>query len=241
MKISVVIPALNEAENVREAIASARAEGGEGGGGEVEVIVVDGGSSDETSALAEAAGVRVVRSSAGRGVQMDAGAEAASGDLLLFLHADTKLPEGWYGAIRNCMEDEGVAGGGFTLAIDAPGPGLRLVERGARLRYKLFGLIYGDQAIFVRRELFLKVGGFRGLPLMEDVDLVRRLAAAGRVVCLPERITTSARRWIEPGVAVNTFKNWSFVALYYLGVSPTRLYGWYYGRDAARAARLKNF
>lgn len=169
---------------------------------------------------------------------MDAAAAGAeAGEVLLFLHADTVLPCDWLGAVESALEDPDIVGGAFTLAIDSVSSRsgsrfLRFVEYTVGLRSRLFGVMYGDQAIFVRREVFEKVGGYRGLPLMEDVDLMRRLRREGGVVCLKERVLTSARRWRVGGGVVNSAKNWLFLALYFAGVSPDRLYRFYYGRRA---------
>ncbi len=225
MKISVIIPALNEAASLEATVRSI----GKGH----QVIVADGGSVDSTRAVAAGLGALVVRSAPGRGVQMDCGALGAEGDALLFLHADTVLPEGWAESVRRAMGDERVVGGAFRLRISSGRAFYRVIEQMATARFRLFGLIYGDQAIFVRREGFFKAGGFGALPLMEDVDCVRRLRRTGRLTLLDRSVATSPRRWEERGVIKNTLRNWLTLMLYLMGVPPRRLYGFYYGRPRA--------
>lgn len=218
MKVSVIIPALNEAENLRDALSSV--------GPSHEVIVADGSSDDSTCSVAESLGATVVTGPAGRGRQMDAGALASTGEVLLFLHADTSLPAGWMEDVTKAVSD-GYIAGAFSLSIGSEGLWLRAVERAANLRSRI-GLIYGDQAIFVKRESFFKAGGFNKLPLMEDVDCVKRLRKLGKVVVLEKRVTTSARRWARGGHLRNTLKNWFTLMLYFCGVGPGRLYSMYY-------------
>lgn len=223
MKVSVVIPALNEADNLGGAIASV--------GACHEVIVADGSSADSTREVAAFFGATVVTGPAGRGLQMDAGAGAATGDVLLFLHADTRLPRGWRDDVERAVS-EGFIAGAFSLSIGPHGRGsggawMRVVERVANLRSRL-GLIYGDQAIFVTRESFFRAGGFNKLPLMEDVDCVKRLRKLGPITVLEKRVVTSPRRWAEGGGVRNTLRNWLTLLLYFAGISPERLYGMYY-------------
>ncbi|MBI1912684.1 MAG: TIGR04283 family arsenosugar biosynthesis glycosyltransferase [Deltaproteobacteria bacterium] len=225
MKFSVIIPALNEAGNLKGAIASA--------GPNAEIIVADGGSTDETRQTARELGAIVIKTPAGRGLQMDSAALHAKGEVLLFLHADSRLPEGWQNDIAGALTDQKVAGGGFRLRIDSPGKGFRLIERIANLRGRFLGLIYGDQAIFARREIFFSAGGFNKLPLMEDVDCVKRLSKLGKVVLLDKEVRTSPRRWDKGGVIRNTFWNITFLSLYKVGIPPKKLYGWYYGNKAS--------
>lgn len=224
MKVSVIIPTLNEAGSITRTIEAI--------GSDAEVIVVDGGSTDSTVDRAFSLGARIIRSKAGRGLQMDSGARSATGDLLLFLHADTLLPEGWSGSIEQALENEEVVAGGFSLSIDSTLARFRLIEYFTNLRSRSLGLIYGDQAIFARRDPFFEAGGFGKLPLMEDVDCVKKLSRLGRVVTLNKSVLTSPRRWNNGGVVKNTFKNWLLLALYRAGVSPKRLYRWYYGQPA---------
>jgi rSAM/selenodomain-associated transferase 2 len=214
MSISVVIPALDEEATIGAAIASVAGEAGE-------VIVADGGSRDATRARAEAAGARVVESPRGRGAQLVEGARVARGEWLVFLHADTRLEAGW----SRCLHalPASVPGGAFRLAIDSPRRALRVIEAGTRVRCRMLGLPYGDQGLFARRQAYERIGGFRPLPLMEDVDFVRRLARLGRLALPAHRAFTSARRWERRGVLARTLRNWSVLLLYALGRSPERL------------------
>jgi rSAM/selenodomain-associated transferase 2 len=224
VKVSVIIPTLNEADEIARAVRAI--------GEDAEVIVADGGSTDSTVEVAARLGAEVIRSRPGRGLQMDSGALNATGDVLLFLHADTLLPPGWPRSIQMALEDKDIVAGGFSLSIDSGLRRFRLVEFLANLRSRRLNLIYGDQGIFVRKEAFFEAGGFGKLPLMEDVDCVKRLSKIGRVVTLSERVLTSPRRWDKGGVVKNTIKNWGLLALYHAGVSPDRLYRWYYGQPA---------
>ncbi len=232
LKISVIIPTLNEERNIEgciQSVVGSRVDSGSPEG--VEIIVADGGSTDMTRPVAERArpgGVLVVSAAGGRGAQMDAATLHATGDVLLFLHADTRLPENWYEKVRECMRDGETAVGGFTLKVDSKNPWFRLLERVVSVRSNRYGLIYGDQALFTRREAFTRAGGFRKLPLMEDVDCVNRLRRLGKLCVLNEKVIASPRRWDEHGFFSTTFKNWCLLLLYYLGVSPLRLYKWYY-------------
>jgi len=220
--LSVVIPALDEEASVEAAVASARA-----GGASVEVLVVDGASSDRTREVAAAAGATVLQSPPCRGAQLDLGARRASGEWLVFLHADTRLEEGWSRALGGLPRD--VVGGAFRFAVDSPQRGYRSIEAGVALRCRLLRLPYGDQGIFARREAYEAVGGFPHLPLMEDVAFVRRLSRAGRLVFPPVRALTSCRRWERHGLVGTTVRNWGLLALFGLGWPPHRLARLYYG------------
>ena len=220
--LSVIIPTLNEAADIAETIAQVRR------ADEVEVIVADGRSTDATVEIARAHGARVVIADPGRGGQMNAGAEAARGEYLLFLHADTRPPMGYDMYIRAALESDNVAVGAFELGIEAPGRALRVIEWGANLRSRRAKMPYGDQAIFTRQEIFSRVGGFPDLPLMEDVELVRRLKKVGRLVIVPRKVSTSARRWQSMGVIKTWIVNQLAMAAMYVGVSPEAIAGWYY-------------
>ena len=188
---------------------------------DAEVVVVDGGSSDATREVATREGARVVAAPRGRGRQLDEGARAAKGEWLVFLHADTTLETGWADALRALSPD--VVGGAFRFAVASPRVGFRMVERAVRLRLRLFALPYGDQGLFVRREVYARIGGFPHLPLMEDVAFVARLRRAGRLAFPAVRAFTSARRWDRYGIVGTTLRNWSLLALYAAGRSPERL------------------
>jgi rSAM/selenodomain-associated transferase 2 len=192
-----------------------------------EVIVVDGASSDETAQIARAAGARVETSPRGRALQQNAGARLASGDVLLFLHADTWLAEGSLGQIAAAMARANVQHGAFCQAIDDSGRIYRWLERGNAARVRWLGMPYGDQGIFVRRVLFEELGGFPEVPLMEDWLLSRRLRRIAPPVLLPGPLNVSARRWRKHGVLRQTARNWSLVAAARLGVPPARLARYY--------------
>ncbi|OFW12826.1 MAG: hypothetical protein A3F70_08400 [Acidobacteria bacterium RIFCSPLOWO2_12_FULL_67_14] len=174
--------------------------------------------------------VRWVTAPRGRGGQMDAGAAVARGRWLLFLHADSRLPPGWSNVIDGADRKPGIVGGAFRFALDSKDVRARVLELGVRLRVALFHMPYGDQALFARRSAFDAVGGFRGLPLMEDVDLVRRLKRHGTLYCDPAAVTTSARRWERDGWARRSVRNLILLTKYLAGVEPVHLARQYYGR-----------
>ncbi|MGH0028303.1 MAG: TIGR04283 family arsenosugar biosynthesis glycosyltransferase, partial [Myxococcota bacterium] len=205
MKLVVVIPALNEAERIGETIRSTQ----RASACEVEIIVVDGGSQDETAQRAAGAGARVVSSGPGRARQLAAGARAAGGDVLLFLHADTRLPEGFDRAALCALGDPGVVGGAFRLRFDTRSLGLRIIEWGTRLRVALFRLPYGDQALFVRRATLEEMGGVPQAPIMEDLDLVDAMKRRGRLALLPLPAVTSARRYTAHGTLRTALRHWA--------------------------------
>jgi rSAM/selenodomain-associated transferase 2 len=220
-KISIIIPAINEAGNIKEAIATTQ------DSINIEVIVVDGGSSDDTVAIAQSLNVKVISSSPGRAVQMNAGAVAASGEILLFLHADTRLPTGFDEMIRTALQQPGTVAGAFKLRIDASLLSLRWVEWGVNVRSHFYQMPYGDQAIFLTKKVFQQIGGFPELPIMEDFELMRRLKRIGHVVIIPTPVVTSARRWLQKGVLKTTLLNQIVIIAYLLGVSPERICSWY--------------
>ncbi len=190
--------------------------------------MADGGSRDETVSLADAAGARVVVSEPGRARQLRAGVAEAGGDVLLFLHADTRLPQGWRRAVEGALLDPAVAGGAFSLRFAGAGPALRFLEFGVRWRNRLFRLPYGDQAIFVHRSVLDMIGGIPETPFMEDLDLVQRMKRHGRLVILPEAVETSARRY-ERGALRHMLRNWAALVGWRLGIDRDRLLGWYAG------------
>ena len=220
MALSVVVPVLDEARRIGEHLAALR-----GVAGIDEIVVVDGGSRDDTVAIARRVpGVRVLTASRGRGVQLNAGARAARGDVLLFLHADAALPPDAALLVGRALGEPGVVAGAFrlhTVAESGPrwlGPLLRLAD----LRSRVTRLPYGDQAMFVRRDAFERVGGFPDQPLMEDVELARRLWRVGRIRTVPGAVRVSGRRFVaNPVRAVLAMR--VFPLLYRLGVSPARL------------------
>jgi rSAM/selenodomain-associated transferase 2 len=221
VSVSVIIPAWNEAERIAAAIDRAWTAGAN------EVIVAEAGSDDSTRTIAASCRCQLVESPRGRATQQNAGAAAATGNVLLFLHADTWLPPGAIDQIRAVLRDPRVVFGAFEQQIEAPGWRYRLLERGNTLRAKRFRLPYGDQGIFVRRSTFLAAGGFPHVRLMEDVLLMRRLARHGRPAILPGPIRVSARRWETRGVARQTARNWILLTAHALGASPDRLATFY--------------
>jgi rSAM/selenodomain-associated transferase 2 len=222
--ISVVIPALNEEENISRCIAALRT-----GGPECEIIVADGGSRDRTREVAESyAGVTCIQTEKGRGNQMNAGASHAQGDVLLFLHADTILATGWDRAIEADLRNNRVVGGAFTFAIDSPLRQYRIIEAWVSMRCRVFSLPYGDQAIFVRSGVFKKLTGYKNIPLMEDVDFIGRMKKLGRITILKHRALTSGRRWAANGLIRTAAVNQAVMLLYRLGVSAQRLAKLYY-------------
>jgi uncharacterized protein len=227
VKISIVIPAINEAKSMATVLT------GIGDLPNVEVIVVDGGSEDETIAIAQGFGIKVMSSPPGRARQMNAGAKAATGDILLFLHADTILPFGFDRMVRSTLAapfpgdlPDPIAGA-FTLKIDDPLPSLRAIEWLVAWRSQWRQMPYGDQAIFLTAATFWELGGFKEMPIMEDFELIRRLQRQGRIEILPASVVTSPRRWLKRGVWKTTFINQAIVIGYLLGVSPARLADWY--------------
>ncbi|HLE19643.1 MAG TPA: TIGR04283 family arsenosugar biosynthesis glycosyltransferase [Vicinamibacteria bacterium] len=215
MNLSVIVPTLNEETLLPRALASVPRG--------AEVVVADGRSADRTREVAVQLGARVVVGAPGRGAQMNQGAREASGDTLLFLHADCALGPGADEAIRQALSDACVVGGWFRLSVRPARPSLALVSFGSNLRARLLGLPYGDQALFMRRSVFDAIGGYRDVPIMEDVDLVRRLRKRGRLKCLDATVTTLPRHWERSGPLFTTLVNWAAIAAFSLGVSPSRL------------------
>ncbi|AFY46365.1 glycosyl transferase [Nostoc sp. PCC 7524] len=220
-QISIIIPTLNEAENIKAAIATTQTSSN------TEIIVVDGGSQDDTVAIAQSLGVKVISSFPSRAVQMNTGAAVASGEILLFLHADTLLPIGFDEMITTALQQPKVVAGAFALRIDGALAGLRWVETGVNWRSRWLQMPYGDQAIFITKSVFQKIGGFPELAIMEDFELIRCLKRIGRITILPVPVITSARRWIQKGVWKTTLINQIVIIAYLLGVQPERIRQWY--------------
>lgn len=227
-RMSVVIPTLNEEEHLEATLESVTREP------DIEVIVVDGGSSDRTAELALARGARLLTTTAQRARQMNAGAAAASAPVLLFLHGDTRLPHGFARHTLDLLAESGAAAGAFRLAIAGAERGLRLVETLANARSRLLHLPYGDQALFVTAELFRRAGGFPDLPIMEDVVFIRRLRREGRIAIASCSALTSDRRWRRLGILRTTLVNQAVLTGFFLGVDPARLAGWYRGVEKRR-------
>jgi rSAM/selenodomain-associated transferase 2 len=226
--LSIVVPALNEAACIRaclERLQPLRAHG-------AEIVVADGGSVDATRELAEPLADRVVESPRGRALQMNAGARASRGDVLLFLHADTLLPEGALAAILAGLEHGGAAWGRFDVTITGNNPMLKVVAYFMNLRSRLTGIATGDQAIFARRAAFERCGGFPAIPLMEDVAICKALKRVGPPLCLRERVATSGRRWEERGTLRTIVLMWRLRLAYALGADPRNLARRYDERSA---------
>ena len=250
--VSIVVPVLADAGAAGRLITQIPPDAG------VEIVIADGASDRELDRIAAArADVRLVRSAPGRGRQMNTGAAIATGDWLLFLHADSELPRNWLQVLRNAVgmpgsDDDGppeggphaerphgsgphgtpIVGGWFRFALDDDGWQARAIERGVAWRVRVLRLPYGDQGLFVRRLTFDAIGGFPDWPLMEDVDFARRLIAAGRIAEVDAALVTSARRWRQDGWWRRSARNVALLALYVAGVSPERLARWY-GRNPA--------
>jgi rSAM/selenodomain-associated transferase 2 len=250
MTVSVVIPTLNEEQALPQTLTRTLALDFD------EVLVVDGGSTDRTRSIAESFGFCVCESGSrrsylvarrspdasretlhasrlfltarpGRALQMNVGATAGRGDVLLFLHADTWLPDNAKQAIVEALQEPERVGGRFDLRFDRDRPLSRLIACMINWRSRLSGIATGDQAIFVRRKVFERMGGFAAIPLMEDIDLTRRLNRMGPVACLRTQVVTSFRRWEACGPIRTIFLMWLLRFLYWIGVSPHRLSRWY--------------
>ncbi|MGD9230170.1 MAG: TIGR04283 family arsenosugar biosynthesis glycosyltransferase [Desulfobacterales bacterium] len=229
-RISIIIPAINEAHNISKTIESI------GPGDKKEVIVIDGGSNDDTVSIAKSLGARVFTSTPPRARQMNRGAAQAAGDVLVFLHADTRLPEKFEDFIINSFKQPKMVAGAFELRINSPTPGLRLIERLANWRSRLLRMPYGDQAIFLSSKLFHCLGGFPDIPIMEDVELIRRLQKQGEIITLPIPVSTSPRRWQNVGILKTTLINQLVIAAYVMGIAPEVISRWY-GRSKGISER----
>ncbi len=225
--LSVIVPTLNEEERIATTLDSLA------GAPDTEIIVVDGGSTDQTSERAANFPVTFLNAGKGRGRQMNAGAARARGPLLLFAHADTVLPPDYATLVRRALSAPEVAGGAFSLRIDLGGWRIRLVEKLANRRASKGQMPYGDQALFLRKSAFISLGGFPELALLEDVVLIEQLRSLGRIEVLPQPATSSGRRWQRHGVLTTSLLNRFIILGYHLGVSPDRLARLYYrrGRD----------
>ena len=222
--LSIVIPALNESGSISAAVLDARVHA-------EQVLVVDGGSRDDTMQQATHAGATVLGAPRGRASQMNAGAARANGRVLIFLHADCRLPQGAGDAIRAAL-DAGARWGRFDVRLDSPRVSLAVVGRMMNLRSRLTGIATGDQAIFVERTLWEAIGGYASIPLMEDIELCARLRRVAQCACLRKQVTVSARRWETRGVVRTVVEMWAWRAAYALGVSPVTLHRLYYGAPA---------
>jgi len=218
--VSVIIPALDESINLARLLPMLNAAAPH------EIIIADGGSTDETAAVAAAHGVYYLLTPRGRAAQMNAAANIADSEFLLFLHADTEPPANYVEIIRRTLRPAGVAAGAFTFRLREPIAGRGLIERGVALRCRTRTLPYGDQGLFLRRSLFHAIGGFPDWPILEDVELVRRLRRRGKVITVPEAALTSSRRWQQGGVVRTFLRHQLILAGHALGISPQRLAKW---------------
>lgn len=216
-RISVIIPTLNEAASIEATLTDLKPlrEAGH------EVIVVDGGSNDTTIELASRLADRVIQSSAGRAIQMNRGAAAASGELLWFLHADTRVPAEAASILQQAAGEGDW--GRFDVRLSGKHPLFRLVEEMMCLRSRLTGIATGDQGIFVRQQLFRRAGGFPEIPLMEDIALSKILRSIHRPLCLRQRLETSSRRWEERGIVKTILLMWRLRLAYFFGADPVEL------------------
>jgi len=223
--ISVIIPVLNEAETIHTTLAHLK---GTILGENYEIIVVDGNASGNTLKVVNAPDVVRILSPKGRGMQMNTGAMAANGETLLFLHSDTTLPDHAANAIRTALAKPGIVGGAFDLGIQSERPVYKIIAAAASLRTRLTRIPYGDQAIFMKKSFFFRMGGFRNIPLMEDVELMRRIKKKRyRIKIIAHQVKTSPRRWQKEGALYCTLRNWSVRLLYLAGVSPAKLIRFY--------------
>ena len=229
MPVSIIIPMLNEEAELPGLLGSLGTLGGQ-----PEILFVDGGSRDRGPALVRQAGLPVLDSPPGRALQMNLGARRARGEVLVFLHADSRLPADSLRAIDAAMSDPAVVGGRLDLVYERAEWPYPWIARLGNLRSRLTKIFTGDQTIFVRRAAFDAVGGYPEIPLMEDIEFSRRLKRLGRVACLPAPVAGSTRKWRREGVWRTIGLMWLLRCLYALGASPESLHRLYYGRDPAK-------
>ena len=224
--ISVIVPVLNEAANLPKVLATIQTHTNQAIVG-IEVIVVDGGSQDNTVDIAQQTGAKVLCTHPGRAHQMNAGAEIATGEILVFVHGDTQLPPNYATLVQTALTQPKVVAGAFDLAIQGNHWGLRWVEWGVKWRSRFCQLPYGDQALFVPATRFHQLGGFPELPIMEDFVFVQRLRRLGKIAIAPACVITSGRRWQKLGIFKTTVLNQIIVLGYFAGIAPQRLAKWY--------------
>jgi rSAM/selenodomain-associated transferase 2/rSAM/selenodomain-associated transferase 1 len=221
-KVSVIVPALNEVAHLPATLEAAQR------GEPHEIIVVDGGSADDTAKIARSLDCIVLNGPRCRAQQMNVGAVMATGEYLLFLHADTLLPADYVTHVRQILAQPEAVGGAFMFATSDDFAGRKLVERATNWRARLWQFPYGDQGLFLRRNSYKQIGGFPDMPIMEDYEFVRRLRRLGKIVIAPATAVTSGRRWQRLGVLRTTLTNRAIILGYHLGISPSRLAGWYH-------------
>jgi rSAM/selenodomain-associated transferase 2 len=195
---------------------------------DAEIIVADGDYEGSTLREISNTNVKKILCPKGRARQMNCGAAKSSGDILIFLHADTRLPEKALKKIATLLEDETIVGGAFDLGIDSQRFAFRIIEKIASIRSRLTRIPYGDQALFIRRDYFQSLGGFKDIPIMEDIELMHRIKQGrGKINILKDKVTTSPRRWETEGVVFCTLRNWFLITLYSLGAKPETLAKFY--------------
>lgn len=231
--ISIIIPVLNEEKNI-----SAALENVERLNGEKEIIVVDGGSIDNTMDIVKKKGIMLLSSQKGRGCQMNRGAEIANGDTLLFLHADTTLPENAITRIAETIKNHKIVGGRFDVRFDDDRFVFKLIAFLMNWRSRLTGIFTGDQAIFIRKSVFKDIGGYLEIPLMEDIALSKKMKRTGRVACLGDSTITSAKKWKEEGIIKTILLMWFLRLLYFFKISPRFLSRIYYRKRYKRLSLL---
>jgi rSAM/selenodomain-associated transferase 2 len=225
LNFSFIIPVWNEQEIISRTIEHVR---DLSASGRAEIIVVDGDPAGRTIQVARHMGVKTAISEKGRGNQMNLGASLAAGDILIFLHADTILPHDALELIETAMEDISCIAGAFDLAIDSERPAFRLIEKAASFRSRMTRIPYGDQTIFIRKRDFRDLGGFNNIPLMEDVEFMRRIKKRkGKICIIGTAVLTSPRRWEKEGIVYTTLRNWLLIVLYLCGVKPEKLIRFY--------------
>lgn len=224
-KFSFIIPVWNEGAIITRTIEHIWCLHASGG---AEIIIVDGDPEGKTIDVARHMGIKVAISEKGRGNQMNRGAALAAGEILVFLHADTTLPSDALELIEATMRDTSCTAGAFDLVIDSERPVFRLIERAASLRSRITRIPYGDQAIFMRRTDFKDLDGYKNIPIMEDVEIMRRIKKRGGKICIIDRaVLTSSRRWEREGVIYTTLRNWLLLTLYLSGFKPEKLVRFY--------------
>ena len=221
MKVSIIVPTLNEELILKKTLMQIQQLSPH------ELIVSDGGSTDNTKSIAQKLSHHVITGSVGRAMQMNSGANQATGDIFLFLHADNRLEPKSYQKMLECMENPKWIGGAFTLCIESNKWSINLITLLANIRSRYFGIVYGDQGVFVRAEVFKNMNGFSPIPICEDLDFYRRLKKKGPVNLLKEKAHTSSRRWVKEGIAFTTARNILIVLLFGLGFPPRTLTKWY--------------